>query len=535
MDRGEHYILSVRKGEKAMVKKASTFVAIVIIIATYTMVLGQNTTLTPMEQLGKFLFFDKISEPNSMSCASCHAPSTGFTGPIPGINAHGAVYRGAVPQRFGNRKPPSASYATFSPIFYYDEEEGLFIGGNFWDGRATGEKLGNPAADQALGPFLNPVEQNNPSKQAVLEKVAAAKYAWLWEEVWGEPLSYATEEDVEKNYDRIGLAIAAYEGSSEVNQFTSKFDIFWANADEAGLDVADINMANWQNYTGLGLTSKETKGLALFNDENKGKCSLCHVLDPVTDLQGIERPPVFTDFSFDNLGVPKNPENPFYDMDQVFLDDGSPINPLGTDWIDPGLGGFLSARPEWEAMAEENYGKHKVPTLRNVDKRPGGNFPKAYVHNGVFKSLKEVVHFYNTRDVEDWPPPEVTQNVNTDELGDLGLTKTEENAIVTFMQTLSDGYRMGQEATEGGLSLSLAGPNPFNPSTAISYYLPRADRVQLDVFNVNGQKVATLVDGRQEAGEHHVNFVANHLSSGVYFVRLATSTKILTTKAVLIR
>jgi len=176
-----------------MGKKACTFIAIVIIIATYTMVLGQKTTLTPMEQLGKFLFFDKISEPNSMSCATCHAPSTGFTGPIAGINAHGAVYRGAVPQRFGNRKPPSASYATFSPIFYYDEEEGLFIGGNFWDGRATGEKLGNPAADQALGPFLNPVEQNNPSKQAVLEKVAAAKYAWLWEEVWGEPLSYATD------------------------------------------------------------------------------------------------------------------------------------------------------------------------------------------------------------------------------------------------------------------------------------------------------------------------------------------------------
>jgi len=113
-----------------------------------------------MEQLGKSLFFDKISSPDSMSCADCHAPSVGFTGPIPGINLRGAVYRGAVPQRFGNRKPPSAAYATLSPVFYYDSDEGLFVGGNFWDGRATGERLGNPAADQALGPFLNPVEQN---------------------------------------------------------------------------------------------------------------------------------------------------------------------------------------------------------------------------------------------------------------------------------------------------------------------------------------------------------------------------------------
>ena len=114
----------------------------------------------------------------------------------------------------------------------------------------------------------------------------------------------------------------------------------------------------------------------------------------------------------------------------------------GADWIDPGLGGFLETRPEWVGFATENYGKHKVPTLRNVAKAPSPAFPKAYMHNGVFKSLKEVVHFYNTRDVEeeDWPPAEVPFNVNTDELGDLGLTDQEEDAIVAFMETLSDGY-----------------------------------------------------------------------------------------------
>jgi cytochrome c peroxidase len=392
-------------------KRVFTYVlacaAVVLLLASVGTVAAQDNGLTPKEQLGKALFFDKISEPDSMSCATCHAPSVGFTGPIPGINKRGAVYRGAVPQRFGNRKPPSAAYATLSPVLHIDGE-GLFVGGNFWDGRATGEKLENPAADQALGPFLNPVEQNNPSKQAVLEQVAASKYADLWEVVWGEPLSIETPGDVEKNYARIGLAIAAYEASGEVNQFSSKYDCYLAKKVE--------------------LTAEEKWGLELFNDAEKGNCVACHP------------PPLFTDFTYDNLGVPKNPENPFYDMDEVYLDDGSPINPLGADWIDLGLGDFLRTRPEWAHLADANDGKHKVPTLRNVDKRPGNKFPKAFGHNGVFKSLEEITHFYNTRDVESWPPPEVADNVNTDELGDLGLTAEEEAAIVAFMRTLSDGY-----------------------------------------------------------------------------------------------
>ncbi|MEN8251275.1 MAG: cytochrome c peroxidase, partial [Bacteroidota bacterium] len=294
-------------------------------------------------------------------------------------------------------------------------EEELFIGGNFWDGRATGEVLGNPAADQALGPFLNPVEMNNASKQAVLEQVAASKYASLWEEVWGEPISFETTDDIESNYDRIGLAIAAYEDSSEVNQFSSKYDYYLGGV--------------------VDLTEQEASGLELFN--GKAMCSACHPSEPGPSGEA----PLFTDFTFDNLGAPKNPANPFYNMDEVFLDDGSPINPDGAVWIDPGLGGFLASRPEWAAKADENMGKHKVPTLRNVAKVPGdGFFPKAYLHNGVFKSLKEVVHFYNTRDTEVWPPPEVPENVNTDELGNLGLTDEEEDAIVAFMGTLSDGY-----------------------------------------------------------------------------------------------
>jgi cytochrome c peroxidase len=389
--------------------------ALALILTGSGLVLAQGATLTPEEQLGKELFFDKISEPPWMSCATCHGPNVGWTGPIPGINIHGAVYRGAVPQRFGNRKPPSSAYATLSPVFHYDETEELFVGGNFWDGRATGEDLGNPAADQARGPFLNPVEQNNPSKQVVCEKVAAAKYAELFEIIYGEPISCGTQIDVETNYDRIALSIAAYEDSIEVNQFSSKFDFYLTEMAE--------------------LSEQEAQGMELFN--GKGQCAACHV----SEVGPGGEPPLFTDFTFDNLGVPRNPENPFYRMDEIFLEDGTPINPDGENWIDPGLGGFLSMRPEWLDYAADNLGKHKVPTLRNVAKGPSSTFPKAYMHNGVFKSLAEVVHFYNTRDVEAWPPPEVPQNVNTEELGDLGLTAEEEAAIVAFMETLSDGYQ----------------------------------------------------------------------------------------------
>jgi len=407
-------------------------ITVSLCVSFYTGIACGND-LTLKQKLGKELFFDNISEPDWQSCAACHAPEVGWTGPVAGINQHGTVYRGAVPTRFGNRKPPSAAYATLSPIFHYDSAEGLFVGGNFWDGRATGEALGNPAADQARGPFLNPVEQNNPSKMAVCEQVAAEKYSALFVDVFGEPIMCDTMENVEKNYDRIALAIAAYEDSSEVNQFSSKFDAYLAGMAE--------------------LTEMEMQGMILFG--GKAMCSACHPIEPGPSGE----PPLFTDFTYDNLGVPRNPENPFYRMDTEYLDDGSPINPDGMAWIDRGLAGFLATRPEWAAMAPENMGKHKVPTLRNVDKRYGKGFPKPFAHNGYFKSLKSIVHFYNTRDVKSqcpdafttekdalrmgcWPEPEVMQNVNVDELGDLGLTDEEENAIVAFMATLSDGYKV---------------------------------------------------------------------------------------------
>jgi len=381
--------------------------------------------LTPMEELGKRLFFDKnLSTPAGQECAVCHHPSVGWTGPNDRDNKNAGVYEGAVKGRFGNRKPPASAYAGGSPVLHQDKE-GKFVGGMFWDGRATGGSLGDPLAEQAMGPFLNPLEQNMPDKKAMVLAVKKADYAGLFEKVWG-PASLDADKDADGAYTRIGRSIAAYERSAEVNPFSSRFDDFWGAARKKGLAVESIREDNRRNYAGLGLEDEELHGLALFN--TKGKCSQCHVL---TSVEG--RPPVFTDYTYDNLGAPRNPRNPFYGQPKNF-------NPQGTAWVDKGLGGFLETQPKFKAFAAANYGKHKVPTLRNVDKRPAPDFVKAYLHNGYFASLQRLVHFYNTRDKAgaNWPPPEVAENVNKEETGNLGLTDAEENAIVVFLKTLSD-------------------------------------------------------------------------------------------------
>jgi cytochrome c peroxidase len=363
--------------------------------------------LSPVEQLGKALFFDpNLSTPPGQSCAVCHAPETGFTGPDSDINAGQAVYPGVVHVRAGNRKPPTAAYGGDSPVLYWEDVEGLWLGGMFWDGRATGWTLDDPLAEQAMGPFLNPLEQNTPQMRLVIIRVANSSYAPLFEQVWG-PGSLDFKKDVAGTYVLIARSIAAYERSGEVNPFTSKYDYYLKGQ--------------------ATLTPQEADGLALF--EGKAMCSACHISEEGPNGE----PPLFTDFSYDNLGVPKNPLNPFYSATRNF-------NPAGAAWIDPGLGGFLQGAGYPEAAYMAEWGKQKVPTLRNVAKVPYPGFVKAYGHNGFFKSLEDITHFYNTRDVEPWPAPEVPVNVNTDELGNLGLTPAEEAALVEFMKTLSDGY-----------------------------------------------------------------------------------------------
>jgi cytochrome c peroxidase len=382
--------------------------------------------LTPIEQLGKDIFFDDtLSVNGNQSCAACHDPSAGWTGPVSAVNGAGAVYEGSIPGRFGDRKPPSSAYATPSPILHYviEKKEALFIGGNFWDGRATGERLGSPAAEQALGPFLNPLEQALDLPADVVAKVCAGSYGDLFRQVWGDTI--CDLDNVPVAYDSIGLSIAAFEASSESNAYTSKYDYYLKGM--------------------VALTKEEKKGLNLF--KSKGKCSKCHVLDDGPNGE----PPLLTDFTYDNLGVPRNPDNPFYEQD-VF-------NPSGYKWIDNGLGGFLMTRADYLSYGAANIGKQKVPTLRNVDKRPSDDFIKAYGHNGYFKSLKGIVHFYNTRDAKPacadaftteydamdqgcWPVAEIPVNVNRTELGNLHLTEDQEDAIVAFLKTLSDGYQL---------------------------------------------------------------------------------------------
>jgi cytochrome c peroxidase len=322
------------------------------------------------------------------------------------------VYEGSILGAFGDRKPPSAAYATQSPILSVDRK-GVFVGGNFWDGRATGEILGNPAAEQARGPFLNPVEQALPDADELVGLVCHGDYADLFMDVWGDDA--CDEANVDTAYDYIGLSIAAYEASNEVNAFTSKFD------------YSKKGMAK--------LSKEEQAGHALFL--GKAKCAKCHIANA--------QRPLFTDYTFDNLGIPKNPGNPVYVHNPGF--------------IDPGLGGYLATRADYAPFAAENMGKHKVPTVRNV----GVGLPditKAFGHNGYFKSLEGIVHFYNTRDIKPvcpgdfteaqalagncWPAPEVPENVNDAELGNLGLKPDEEAAIVAFLKALSDGYAPGK-------------------------------------------------------------------------------------------
>jgi cytochrome c peroxidase len=411
---------------ESMAKKWLILPLIVLLIGVLSaaFVQASEQELSSVEQLGEAIFFDEdLSINQNQSCASCHGPEVGWTGPLTDTNAGGAVYEGSIADSFGDRKPPSAAYATLSPIFHVDKK-GLWIGGNFWDGRANGEKLGNPAADQAQGPFINPVEQALPDSACVVYRVTQGSYAALFFEVWGDEasdivwpadietvcategvsvaLSAVDRAKSDKAYDQIALSIAAYEASLKVNAFTSKYD-----------------------YTKSGqakLSKLEQRGFALF--QGKGKCSKCHISNG--------KRPIFTDFTFDNLGIPQNPENPAG---------------IAPGFVDPGLGGFLKNAGYPEEVYEAEWGKHKVPTLRNVDLRPYDEFVKAYGHNGYFKSLEEIVHFYNTRDVEGagwegepWPAPEVAENVNTDELGDLGLTPEEEAAIVAFLKALSDGF-----------------------------------------------------------------------------------------------
>jgi len=268
---------------------------------------------------------------------------------------------------------------------------GLYIGGQFWDGRAP------TLADQAKGPFLNPVEMAMPSKAAVLEALADPgnpnflKYRLLFLVVYKVRLGGVYNWDsamVDQVYDQMADAIQAFEQTIFFNRFNSKFDYVMAGK--------------------ATFTPQEQSGFDLFN--GKAQCFLCHPSEATVIGKKVV-PALFTDFTYDNLGIPKS-EN--------YLIEDNPV--------DLGLGAVVGD--------PEEYGKFKVSSLRNIA------LTAPYGHNGFFATLEDIVHFYNTRDVvaEGWAPAEVPETVNVDELGNLGLTQQEEADLVAFLKTLSDNY-----------------------------------------------------------------------------------------------
>jgi len=410
--------------------------------------------------LGKLLFYDRhLSVRRNEACAFCHMPEAGFSGPVSEINRTTAAYPGSLRTRFGGRIPQTHGYASYSPVLHYNALRGDLVGGTFWDMRATGLRLNSPLAEQAQGPPLDPNEMAMIDAACVVYRASTRPYRPMAERQWGaqafgirwppdihaicdrpapapkeDPLPvHLTPVDrgiAQVTYDKIATTIAVFEGSIEVNSFSSKYDSVMAGKAK--------------------FTADEDAGYQLFLS-SASHCNECH------RDGGPGEEPLFTDFTASNLGLPPNHAMPYYKENQRDRF-GYAANFLGARFFDAGVGGFLEGpknpNREWTPMAKSFAGRYQTATLRNVDKRPRPDFVKAYMHNGYLKSLKEVVHFYNTRDalprcqpgdpgekVSCWPAPEHPETMNRRQLGKLGLTSKQEDQIVAFLKTLTDGYR----------------------------------------------------------------------------------------------
>ena len=358
-----------------------------------------DAALSPQQRLGQQIFFDSnLSEPRGMSCASCHAPEQDFSG---NNGSKFGVALGSRSEMSGLRNTQSLSYASFTPPFHFEKDASgklVPVGGFFRDGRA--ESL----AAQAEGPLLDPREMNNSDVQSVVKKMSETAYAALFRELGGE--------DIFDHPDRAmafaAQALEAFESAPIFHPFSSRFDEY---------------------VQGRGtLTEEEKKGLALFKDPQKGNCASCHT---VNDNSTNGRDSLFTDFTYDNLGVPRN---------------GRITDNRDPSFFDLGLCGPKRSSPRHEDATL--CGAFKVPTLRNVAKR------KFYFHNGAFTNLRDVVAFYATRDTDprrwyvvkfDDLPPQYRGNVNTEEFPynskdgkEPVLTEEDIDALVAFLKTLSD-------------------------------------------------------------------------------------------------
>jgi cytochrome c peroxidase len=443
-----------------------------------------------VENLGKLEIFDpNLSVNKNVACSYCHDPAAGYGNGVSILSVFtGGSSLGSVPitvpgaypnNRIAKRNPQSYTYASYFPPLHYNQSQADFYGGNFWDGRATGYKLQNSAAEQAQDPPLDPEEMANPDSACVVWKLSQSNYKFFFEVVFGvgsleinwpsdvatvcstpkgaaslggnpTPVQLSTSDRTlsNKDFDEFAQAIAAYESSDSVSPFTSKFDYVLAGK--------------------ATLTPQEQNGYDLFR--GKGSCNTCHLdgrsstqLGGSDTGQAASLQPLFTDTTYNNLGLPKNVRLPWYSEDTPDQW-GFTGNPLGFGFTDEGMGlfldGYYGAPPDldWGVQLPQFEGKFQTSTARNAAMAPYPGFVKAYMHNGYLLSLKEVVHFYNTRDVYPfpvlsghcpsgtvekvtcWPMPEDPNNENTT-IGKLGLTSEEEDDIVAYLRTLVDGYK----------------------------------------------------------------------------------------------
>jgi cytochrome c peroxidase len=451
--------------------------------------------------LGGLLQYDSNMSPfKNFACASCHMPYAGFSGPIPSVNLTMVAYPGSYAYRAAKRTAQRYTYSHTFPDLNYNTTQGAFFGGNFWDSRATGYKLQAPDAEQAQFPPLDPLEMQFPDLACIAFRLSSATYLPLFTQVWGDSFNIAWPANTESIcdtpggatvfagsttpialsaddrtkatniFDHWGQSLSFLERSPDVSPYTSKFDAFLAG-----------------NYT---MTADEMAGYRLFNGQ--AGCNTCHLdgfgstqtpgtgsgatpsTTTGTDTSGVaDLTPPFTCWGSANLGLPRNPRTALlYETTPDFF--GFTPNVAGFSYTDLGLGAFLRSgyqtapnpNSNWTQFAPTSDGQMQVMTARDVGlvppqcpttEAPGPYFQKEFFHNGYAKSLKQLVHFYNTRDVYRmqvasgecpagtvekvtcWPAAEVPQNQDMT-VGNLGLTDAQENQIVTFLMTLTDGF-----------------------------------------------------------------------------------------------
>jgi cytochrome c peroxidase len=362
---------------------------------------GSPRVLSAVAALGEKIFKDvSLSASGRMACATCHDPARGHAGAD-----NLAVPRGGpgldVP---GFRNAPSLRYLDQTPAFFFDKD-GTPTGGFDRDGRA------DTLAIQARRPVLAAHEMANADAADLATKLRRATYADEFRSVFGA----ASLDDAEGAFTRAAAAVAQYQREDqEFHPYSSRYDGFIAGQGS--------------------LTTQELRGFALYNNPQKGNCAACH-----PDSRGASgEPPLFTDFTYDNLGVPRDTDVPA-NADAAYFDLGL----CGPD------------RTDLAAGHKDLCGAFKVPTLRNIA------VTAPYFHNGRFATLTQVVSFYVRRDTspDEWYPlnaegvadkfndlpPEYRRNVNITEVpynrkpGELpALSADEIDDVVAFLKTLTD-------------------------------------------------------------------------------------------------